>query len=173
LAGTSHATLRDSVGVMLPLQPATQDKDTLYQSAREALGRLTPAFAPGPEGTFLLQTANLGHHFGHLTHQSEHIMSFAGVPYALLHPDDASRLNIAWGQWIELKNDCGKIEVTARPSPMVARGMVLVPVHYPQANPNVLCQREAQADYVRIVPSAHANDPSAPGVARAEAGLWT
>lgn len=173
LAATSHVTLRDTEGVLLPLSRAAQDQDTLFQSAREALGRLDPAFTV-PEGSFLLQTANIGHHFAHLTHQSEAIMSFASVPYALIHPDDAAQLGITWGQWIALWNQCGRIELTARPSPLVARNMVLVPVHYPEANPNVLCKREAQADYVQI--EALAGRPIEPSVARvasSEVGLWT
>ena len=174
LAGTSHASLRDTEGVLLPLSPGPQDTETLHQSAREALSDLTPAFGPGEGNTFLLQTGNIGHHFAHLSHQSQPIMNFASVPYALLHPEDASSLGVAVGDWIELKNDSGQIEVAAHPSPLVSRGMVVVPVHFPQANPNVLCKREAKADFVQVARLAGREaDTSDTRVAAGEVGLWT
>lgn len=174
LAGTSHAKLRDTEGMLLPLAPPNQDTETLYQGARLALTDLAPKFGRGEGSKFLLQTGNIGHHFAHLTHQSEPIMNFASVPYALLHPDDGERLGVATGAWIELKNDCGRIEVTARLSPLVAAGMIVVPVHYPEANPNLLCQREAAADYVFVgVLADRAPDDLRPRVALGEAGRWT
>ena len=101
-------------------------------------------------------------------------MNFASVPYALLHPEDASSLGVAVGDWIELKNDSGQIEVAAHPSPLVSRGMVVVPVHFPQANPNVLCKREAKADYVQVARLAGREaDTSDTRVAAGEVGLWT
>jgi NADH-quinone oxidoreductase chain G len=174
LAGTTHATLRDTEGVLLPLGGQPQDLETLYQGARAALADLTPPFGKGQGSQFLLQTGNIGHHFAHLTHQSAPIMNFAALPYALLHPEDGERLGVTTGQWIELKNDCGKIELLARLSPLVASGMIVVPVHYPQANPNALCQRDATADYVQIRVLAD-REPELCGarVAEGEVGPWT
>ena len=41
-------------------------------------------------------------------------------------------------------------QLIARPSPLVTAGMIAIPVHFPQANPNRLRDRAARFDYVRV-----------------------
>ncbi len=173
LEGMSHVSLRGSVGRVLDLGQYRQEAASLMESAADALGgENTPAAAP--EGQYLLVTGNIGHHFGHLTHESEPIMNFASVPYALLHPEDCEALSVDAGHWIAVTSDRGRIDVTARPSPLVARGMIVVPVHYPDANPNRLRDRNRAADYVRIERvKGKEKDALQPNVAIAEVGTWT
>lgn len=175
LADTSHVRLRESSGVVIDLGQYSQDTETTFSSAAKALevSEKPPATA-ATEGSFILQTGNMGHHFGHLTHQSEAIMTFASVPYAMLHPDDCETLGVESGTWLNVSNPRGEIQVTARPSPLVSPGMIVIPVHYPQANPNVLCDRAEAADFVivkRIEESDRKREPSS--VAVNEVGAWT
>jgi NADH-quinone oxidoreductase chain G len=174
LAGSAHVSLRGSEGTLLNLDQYTQDLGSLFASASHALADLQAAHGEAPSGTFLLQTGNVGHHFGHLTHQSDPIMNFAAAPYALLHPEDCDELKVDVGHWIRLASGRGAIEVTARPSPLVSRGMVVVPIHYPEANPNLLCDRAAKADFVSISRiEGRKPDTLKPRVALAEVGIWT
>jgi anaerobic selenocysteine-containing dehydrogenase len=173
LEGVSHVSLRGSSGRRLELGQYAQD-DSLMTSAAEALGAESPVDVAPEEGEFLLVTGNVGHHFAHLTHQSEPIMNFASVPYALMHPDDCDSLAVETGHWIAVSSDRGRIEVTARPSPLAARGMIVIPVHYPAANPNRLRDRNRRADYVRIERiEGRTPDALKPRVAIAEVGAWT
>jgi len=174
LAQKSHAVLRDTEGALLDLGLYTQDRESLYASALAALeAPATAEPAPAPS-SFVLLSGNAGHHFAHLSHYSEPIMKFASVPYALLHPDDCRELGVETGDWIALFNGRGRIEVTARPSPLIVRGAAFVPVNDPAANPNVLRNRNNRKDRVNIekIPDRPREDLR-PKVATAEVGVWT
>lgn len=174
LADVSHESLRDSEGELLDFDQRTQDSASLFSAAAKALEVSATDEPAGEEGRFLLCSGNAGHHFSHLSHQSDAIMEFASVPYALVHPLDCAELELENGDWVTLRNPRGEIQVTVRKSPLVSAGMVFVPIHYPEANPNVLRARTRRVDRVNIVKV----EGKAPGkgkeeVAVAEVGAWT
>jgi NADH-quinone oxidoreductase chain G len=174
LGQTSHPALRDTEGVLLPLDPHRQDRESLFASATEALsGPPVELPRPTPE-RFVLLTGNAGHHFAHLSQYSEPVMNFASVPYALLHPEDARTLEVENGDWILMRSSRGQIELTARPSPLIVRGAVFVPVHHSSANPNELRDRGSRTDWVHIEKIAdRRREDLRPKVAIAEVGAWT
>jgi len=87
-----------------------------------------------------------------------------------LHPDDASRLEVKDGDFIEIESERGKVQTWARVTTRVAPGNVFLSFHFPEVktnlltsgntDPNTRCpEYKVTAVDVRKVPGEHAPPP--------------
>jgi len=56
----------------------------------------------------------------------------------MIHPEDASRLGIADGDWTIVESRRGKIRIKAEVTPVIRRGCLYVPGGWAEANYNEL-----------------------------------
>ncbi|TMJ04713.1 MAG: NADH-quinone oxidoreductase subunit NuoG [Bacillati bacterium ANGP1] len=75
---------------------------------------------------------------GAMTSRSPAIADLAGEPWALLHPDDASRFGIAEGDATVMRSRRGSVAVRAKLSSAVPPGQVFLPRGYDGAPANAL-----------------------------------
>jgi formate dehydrogenase alpha subunit len=102
-----------------------------------------PVELPDPKFPFLLTTGRLmfQYHTGTLTRRSPSLDREAREAYVELHPSDARDLEVADGEPVKLASRRGAIEVKARVTRTVPRGIVFVPFHFAEAAANILTHR--------------------------------
>jgi formate dehydrogenase alpha subunit len=99
-----------------------------------------PVEMPDAEFPFLLTTGRLmfQYHTGTLTRRSPSLDREAPEAYCELHPADARDLEVADGEAVRLASRRGEIEVKARVTRTVEKGMIFVPFHFAESAANVL-----------------------------------
>jgi formate dehydrogenase alpha subunit len=102
-----------------------------------------PVEMPDPQFPFLLTTGRLmfQYHTGTMTRRSRSLDREASEAYVELHPADARELEVGDGERVRLASRRGGIEVKARVTRTVSRGLVFLPFHFAESAANVLTHR--------------------------------
>ncbi|WP_456453768.1 formate dehydrogenase subunit alpha [Thermococcus sp.] len=96
-----------------------------------AVEQISPWEKPDQEYPFILTTIRLISHYntGEMTLRSPSLLKLMGEPRVLMNPDDAGRLGIRDGDWVEIETRRGKIRMRAKLG-NIQRGVVAVPFHF-------------------------------------------
>ncbi|WP_456394090.1 formate dehydrogenase subunit alpha [Thermococcus sp.] len=96
-----------------------------------AVEQISPWEKPDQEYPFILTTIRLISHYntGEMTLRSPSLLKLMGEPRVLINPDDAGRLGIRDGDWVEIETRRGKIRMRAKLG-NIQRGVVAVPFHF-------------------------------------------
>lgn len=89
---------------------------------------------------FTLTTGRMMFHWhtGTMTRRSEKLEQEAPEAYVELHPDDARQICLYGNERVRVSSRRGEIELTARITPRIRRGVVFIPFHYAEAAANAL-----------------------------------
>ena len=91
-----------------------------------------PAEEPDAEYPFLLSTGRILYHYNMTTvGRSRWLTAFQPEERALVHPDDADKLNICDGDWVEVESRRSAVAARASVTDRVLPGMVWLSFHYP------------------------------------------
>ena len=95
---------------------------------------------PDDDYPFILTTGRMMFHWhtGTMTRRSEKLEQEAPEPYVELHPEDAERIGLDGNRRVRVASRRGEIELTARITPHIRRGVVFIPFHYAEAAANEL-----------------------------------
>lgn len=91
-----------------------------------------PPNPPSAERPFVLSTGRVVYHFHTRTKTARSEALNRRVPHAYVevHPDDASRLGISLGDWVEVSSDRGRWEGVAMVVDTVREGELFIPFHF-------------------------------------------
>jgi ferredoxin-nitrate reductase len=91
-----------------------------------------PREVPDHEFPFVLTTGRLYAHWHTLTRtaKAEKLVRREPGPFVEVHPDDAAALDVAGGDLVQISSRRGTVQLPARLSEGVSRGMVFVPFHW-------------------------------------------
>ena len=97
-----------------------------------------PRECPTAEYPFTMTTGRVLYHWhgGSQTRRSQNLMALYPEPQIELHPDDASRLGIAEGDWVKVASRRGEFVARAWLTDRVALGLVFGTFHFPEGNVN-------------------------------------
>jgi len=109
-----------------------------------ALDYIPPAELPDSEYPYLLSTGRIPFHFhgGSMTRKIDILNKEAPTGYVNIHPEDAKKLDIADGQWLNVRSRRGEISIKANISTEVKPGIVFIPMHFSECAVNTLTARK-------------------------------
>ncbi len=95
---------------------------------------------PDDEYPFILTTGRMMFHWhtGTMTRRSEKLEQEAPEAYVELHPEDAEQLGLNGDMRVRVTSRRGEIELAARITSRIRRGVVFIPFHYAEAAANKL-----------------------------------
>ncbi len=99
-----------------------------------------PAEVTDKEYPFILTTGRnlFQYHSGSMTRRVSAIEGHAGEAYVEINPADSGKLGIRTGDAIKVSSKRGTIEIKARVTRGIPRGVVFIPMHYREAAANVI-----------------------------------
>ncbi len=99
-----------------------------------------PAEEPDEEYPFILTTGRIlfQYHTGTMTRRSPSLAKEADRPFVEVNPEDAAELAIADGERVVVASRRGSVEVEAKVTERVGRGVVFMPFHFAEAAANAL-----------------------------------
>jgi formate dehydrogenase alpha subunit len=99
-----------------------------------------PAEAADSDYPYVLTTGrNLyQYHTGSMTRKVDQIEKHAGEAYVEINPVDAEKIGIKNGEAVKVSSKRGSIEIKARVTQRVTKGLVFIPMHYCEAAANLL-----------------------------------
>jgi len=102
-----------------------------------------PAEEPDEQYPFILTTGRLIFHYhtGTLTRRSPSLDREVEEGFVELSPHDAQQLGVRDGEMVTVASRRGRIDVKAKVTPMVSRGVVFIPFHFAESAANVLTHR--------------------------------
>jgi formate dehydrogenase alpha subunit len=102
-----------------------------------------PAENPDEQYPFVLTTGRLIFHFhtGTLTRRSPSLAREVEEGFVELSPYNAQQLGVRDGEMVTVASRRGEIEVKAKVTPTVPRGVVFIPFHFAESAANVLTHR--------------------------------
>ncbi len=102
-----------------------------------------PAELPDEEYPFMLTTGRLIFHFhtGTLTRRSPSLAREVEEGFIELSPYDAQQLDVSDGEKVTVTSRRGEINIKAKVTPTVSRGLVFIPFHFAESAANVLTHR--------------------------------
>ena len=129
-----------------------KDRFTRGKGKFHAIEYRDPAELPDEDYPFYLTTGRMFAHFhtGTMTRISPHLDVEQTTGYVSIHPDDARALDIHDGDMLALSSRRGSMEVPARLSRSVGRGMLFLPIHFGESPTNVLTNAEAVDPLAKI-----------------------
>ncbi|MGC8663395.1 MAG: formate dehydrogenase subunit alpha [Thermoplasmata archaeon] len=121
-------------------------------------GRFEPAYWKRPkeffndEYPFILTTGRIYYQFhtGTMTRKMNILEREAPEPYVEINPEDAKSLKVKSNEIVKLTSRYGSLEVRARITEMVPKGIVFMPFHYYEASVNKITN--ANLDPVAKIP---------------------
>jgi formate dehydrogenase major subunit len=101
---------------------------------------IPPAEVPDDEYPLILTTGrNIWHwHTGTMTRRSQTLDNEVGTGWVEINPDDAKDLGIEDGEMVAAISRRGRIEVPARVTRDIKRGVIFIPFHFSECAANVL-----------------------------------
>jgi anaerobic selenocysteine-containing dehydrogenase len=148
IAGVSHARLRDGP-IQWPCPDSTHPGSArLYAdgvfATRSGRARFVPAEymppgeLPDPQYPFWLTTGRVLEqwHTRTRTGQVPKLNQKHSGSFVEIHPDDAAELDVAEGDRVALFSRRGSCAASARLNPDIARGVLFMPIHWEDGNPN-------------------------------------
>jgi NADH-quinone oxidoreductase subunit G len=109
------------------------------------------AAPPGPDPALTLVPRHLLYDRGTLLQCSERIQSLVPDPYVMIHPSDATKLNLADGDDVSLVSLQGRLEFAVKVSSEVVPGVALVPLNLGDAPVSSLLAERRALQRVRLV----------------------
>jgi formate dehydrogenase alpha subunit len=99
-----------------------------------------PAEVTDKEYPFILTTGRnlFQYHSGSMTRRVGTIEGHAGEAYIEINPADSGKLGIQTGDSIKVSSKRGTVEIKARVTRGIPRGVVFIPMHYREAAANVI-----------------------------------
>jgi formate dehydrogenase alpha subunit len=99
-----------------------------------------PAEVPDEDYPFFLTTGRLLFHYhtGTMTRRSPSLVREVDRPFVEIHPEDASALSIRNGDRVTVSSRRGSIELEAKVTNRVERGVIFIPFHFAEAAANEL-----------------------------------
>jgi formate dehydrogenase major subunit len=149
LDGMDYGTLGE-YGKLYPITPEFPDgKVVLFDDAfgtDDGRAHLKPAEwlpaneLPDEEYPFVLSTGRLLEHWhtGSMTRRSFALDTIAPEAEVSIHPDDASRLGVAAGDFVVVRSRRGSVRIKVKVSDREARGACFIPFHFREAAANLL-----------------------------------
>jgi formate dehydrogenase alpha subunit len=128
-----------------PGTPFLHEKDFPRGKGRFfALDYIPPAELPDSEYPYILSTGRSPFHFhgGSMTRKIDILNQEVPTGYVKIHPEDAKKLNIADGQWLNVRSRRGEISIKANISTEVKPGIVFIPMHFSECAVNTLTNRK-------------------------------
>jgi formate dehydrogenase alpha subunit len=146
-AGITYARL-DQGGLQWPVPTADHPGTPILHREKFTRGlgffspveHTPPAENPDKEFPFVLTTGRVlpQYHTGTMTHRIAGLERLAPEELVEINSEDAAKLQIGDGDWIEISSRRGQVRAHARPTSRVDRGVVFMTFHYAQALGNVL-----------------------------------
>jgi predicted molibdopterin-dependent oxidoreductase YjgC len=102
-----------------------------------------PVELPDEKYPFMLTTGRLIFHFhtGTMTRRSPSLAREVEQAFIELSPDDAQQLGVQDGERVTVASRRGAIEIKAKVTSTVSRGLVFIPFHFAESAANVLTHR--------------------------------
>lgn len=99
-----------------------------------------PAEMPDAEYPMILTTGRILFHYhtGSMTRRSETLDNEVKTGFVEIHPDDAKSLGVKNGDKVKVKSRRGEIEIAARVTPDIMKGIIFIPFHFAECNANKL-----------------------------------
>jgi formate dehydrogenase alpha subunit len=112
-----------------------------------ALDYIPPAELPDSDYPYILSTGRIPFHFhgGSMTRKIDVLNKEAPTGYVNIHPEDAKKLGIAEGEWLNVSSRRGEISIQANISTEVKPGIVFIPMHFSECAVNTLTDRKFDA----------------------------
>lgn len=147
-AGITYERLAAPDGVQWPC-PAEDHPGTPIlhtQKFSRGMGKFSaiayqqPAEVPDADYPYTLTTGRLmfQYHTGTMSRRSPALENEAPEPFVEISLEDAARVGISHGQWVEVSSRRGVIKIKANVSKGIKRGIVYIPFHFIEAAANVL-----------------------------------
>jgi len=95
---------------------------------------------PTEDFPLILSTGRMLYHYHSttMTGRTEGIMNIAGEAYVEISPEDAIKAGIADGDRVKVSSPRGEIEATARVTEKLSKGVIYMPMHWPDGAVNWL-----------------------------------
>jgi len=92
------------------------------------------------EYPFILTTGRMLFHFhtGTMTRQSEGLNQVCPAPYIEINTEDALTLSLQAGDRVRVTSRRGSLELEAKVTERISRGIVFIPFHFKEAAANLL-----------------------------------
>jgi len=99
-----------------------------------------PSELPDKQYPFILTTGRVIFHYhtGTMTRRTDNLYSEVPEAFVQINPEDAYELKINNVDKATVKSRRGQLEIKARISQDIAKGMVFIPFHFDSANANIL-----------------------------------
>ncbi len=99
-----------------------------------------PAELPDTEYPLVLTTGRLMFHFhtGTMTRRSPSLVREIDRAFVEVNPADAGELGVGEGDWVKVSSRRGSVEVNARVTAKVGKGVIFMPFHFAEARVNEL-----------------------------------
>jgi formate dehydrogenase alpha subunit len=146
-AGMSHARLAAG-GIAWPCPNSSHPGTPILhtQSFTRGLGKfhavgfIPPAENPDKKYPFVLTTGRILEHYhtGTMTRRVGGLNHLVPEAFMELNPADAETLKVKNGEVVNVASRRGKINIKARITPRVDKGVVFIPFHFVEASANVL-----------------------------------
>lgn len=103
-----------------------------------------PAETPDSEYPFILTTGRILFHYhtGTMTRRSETLDREVPTGFVEINNEDALELGIKNGDMVKVKTRRGEIEITAKVTPEIMRGVLFIPFHFVECAANILTSAE-------------------------------
>jgi len=146
--GGIHYTRLDGNGVQWPCPDVEHPGTPILHMDRFPRGKarflpveyVPPAEAPDKEYPFILTTGRMLFHFhtGTMTRQSEGLNQVCPAPYIEINTEDALTLSLQAGDRVRVTSRRGSLELEAKVTERISRGIVFIPFHFKEAAANLL-----------------------------------
>ncbi|MFH1562934.1 MAG: formate dehydrogenase subunit alpha [Nitrospirota bacterium] len=146
--GISYKRLEEEGGLQWPCpdvaHPGTKylhkDKFTGGKGKFQPVQYRPPAEVPDAEYPFRLTTGRMLYHYhtGSMTRRSVGLDEICKEGYIEINPADAEFLGIKESDAVTVSSRRGKIEIKAKLTDIVARGLVFIPFHFAESAANIL-----------------------------------
>ena len=103
---------------------------------------------PDGQYPFILVTGRVLEHWhtGVMTRRSKALHAIEPEAFVSIHPDDAKRLEVAAGDWVEVRSRRGHIRLAARVENTTQPGSIFIPFHFREAGANILTTDKLDPD---------------------------
>ncbi|MCL6449787.1 MAG: formate dehydrogenase subunit alpha [Acetobacteraceae bacterium] len=99
-----------------------------------------PAEVPDAQYPMVLTTGRILYHYhtGSMSRRSHGLSAHRPEARVEIHPEDAARLKVEDGDWVEVSTRRGRVRVRAEVTDRTARGVLFLPFHFAEAAANLL-----------------------------------
>jgi formate dehydrogenase alpha subunit len=148
--GMSYARLEKPEALHWPCPTAEHPGTPILHKEKfahpDGLGVFTPlewkpaAEVPDKEYPLILTTGRCiwQWHTGTMTRRSEHLEWEVPTGWVEINPEDAAALGVVDGEMVKAKTRRGEIEITAKVTDTIKKGVTFIPFHYVECAANIL-----------------------------------